>query len=73
MTGKPSGVIEKRARRRAERKERAERCERLRLDIGILRRAIEQSSDAREQARLSVKLRNLRQRLRYINREETAE
>ena len=66
MTHKPSGIMQKRKRRRERARLRAQRCARLRFDIDLLERLIEQS-EPREQVRLTVKLRLLRQRLRYIS------
>jgi hypothetical protein len=67
MTGKPSGIMERRRRRKLEHQLRLERCEKLKFDIGVLQRIIDQS-ELHEQPKLKVKLRTLQQRLRYINK-----
>ena len=74
MTNKPSGFHLRRKRREAEAKERAERLAHIQFDIDLLQRIIGQMdehdpNDKSEIARLSVKVRTLQQRMRYIGKE----
>jgi hypothetical protein len=66
MTGKPSGEITKRQRRRIEREERARRMRQLETDIGFVHKFLCEATDKKEIARLRVKLRTLQQRLKYM-------
>ena len=67
MTGKPSGEIVRRKRRRAERDERVARAAQLTLDITLMKKFLKEATDPKEIGRLRMKLRTLEQRLQYLN------